>query len=88
MKLGLYSVYDLVAKTYTAPYAAQSDAIAIRSLLTAVRDPSSTLFQHPHDFRLFKLGLWDDDSGEISTPEPPVLIINVIDLIPTKEATK
>jgi len=87
VKLSLYSVYDLVAKTYTAPYAAQSDAIAIRSLLTAVRDPNSTLSQHPHDFRLFKLAAWNDESGEI-TVDLPVLIINVIDLIPTKETSK
>lgn len=87
MKQALYSVYDLVAKVYSAPYTAPSDAMAIRSLLTVVRDSNSQLNQHPHDFRLFRLAAWDDENGEI-TVDLPHLVINIIDLIPTKELVK
>lgn len=87
MKQALYSVYDLVAKVYSAPYSAPSDAMAIRSLLTVVRDTNSQLNQHPHDFRLFRLAEWNDEKGEI-TAELPHLVVNIIDLIPTKELSK
>jgi len=87
MKLALYSVYDLVAKTYSAPYASASDAMAIRALLTVVRDTNSQLNQHPHDFRLFRLAEWNDENGEI-TVDLPHLVVNVIDLVSTKELSK
>jgi len=86
VKTFLYSIYDLVAKTYSPPYVAQSDALAIRAVLTVLRDPASSLYQHPHDYRLFKLAAWDDENGEI-TVDLPSLIINIIDLV-QKESSK
>jgi len=84
MKFKLYSIYDLVAKSYTPPFMAQSDALAMRSVLTVVRDPASNLAQHPHDFRLFQLAEWNDENGEI-TPDLPHLVCNILDLIPSKD---
>lgn len=71
MIYGMYSIRD--SKTgFMAPIAENNDAVATRNFSNAVGQPNSVLGSHPGDFDLYKVGLFDSDSGimtELSAPE-------------------
>lgn len=69
----LYQVRDNKAeRTFGPILAAYADAAAIRIFSDAMRDPKTTLAQHPEDFDLLYLGEQDEQTGTILgiTPTP------------------
>ena len=76
MKLGVYSVYDDKAVCYARPFFATNNAVACRSFAGAVasKTPDNALFANPGDYKLFKLGEFDDDCGSIVSCNPLLLI--------------
>jgi len=62
---GIYSIFDFKAQTFSAPMFFINDDVAVRSLIQAVRDETSYLSKAPADYELFRLGTWDDNTGEI-----------------------
>ena len=76
MKLGVYSVYDDKAVCYSRPFFASNNAVACRSFAGAVtsKTPDNVLFANPGDYKLFKLGEFDDSCGSIVSCNPLLLI--------------
>lgn len=68
----LYSVFDVKATTFAAPFILQNDAIAIRSFAAAVKDPESMLSKYPEDYILYCIGTFDPDSSVIDSFAKPV----------------
>lgn len=76
MKLCMFSVRDVVAGCYLAPFPARSEVDAKRQIAASFKDPQfqqTPVFQNPQDFRLMHLADFDDESGEI-TPVLPRLV--------------
>lgn len=73
MKVNVYAVFDEAAKAYMQPFTRATDGLAIRDFTAAVNDTSTTMCQHPHQFTLFKLGTFDDNTGEIRSDQQLVL---------------
>jgi hypothetical protein len=68
MKLNVYSIFDSAAKAYTNPFFMHNDGLAIRAFSDNVNsEQENNISKHPDQFTLFRIGEFDDSSGEIKT---------------------
>jgi hypothetical protein len=68
MKLNVYSIFDSAAKAYTNPFFMHNDGLAIRAFSDNVNsEQENNIAKHPDQFTLFRIGEFDDASGEIKT---------------------
>lgn len=77
MILNVYSVFDSKLASFGRPWYEMTDASAIRVFSDAVNDnsnPANQWYKHPEDFSLYKLGVFNDESGEIETDKPLSLV--------------
>jgi hypothetical protein len=62
----LYSIYDKKANSFSTLILEINDGIAIRSITDFIKqNPNSAPAQHPEDFKLMRLGSWDQSEGEL-----------------------
>lgn len=69
----VFSVFDTKVGAYANPFFVPTKGAAIRSFTDACGDDSLPFKKHPGDYRLFRVGEWDDASGHLLTldrPEP------------------
>lgn len=69
MNFGVYSIQD-VKTGFMTPTIDQNDQSAIRNFSSAVMQSDGILFTHAEDFRLYKIGEFDSDSGSIQSIAP------------------
>lgn len=83
MKLRLYSIFDEKAKAFGSPFYMQTDGMALRLFSDQVSDHSrpSMLADHPEDFRLYRIGEFEDESGEVVSENQPYFLANGIDFV-------
>jgi hypothetical protein len=68
MKLNVYSIFDSAAKAYTSPFFMHNDGLAIRAFQDNVNaEQENNISKHPDQFTLFKIGEFDDATGELKT---------------------
>lgn len=81
----MVSVRDIKANAYNRPAFVPHLGLAIRSFQDEVNRaaPDNIMNQHPEDFFLFHVGLFNDETGEI-TPKLPELIAQGDNLITRK----
>jgi hypothetical protein len=79
MELKIYAIRDVRTEAFLKPMFLQNAAVLERALLDARNDENSTLSMHPQDYQVFKLGTYDDNSGEIWAEEP-TFMFNVIEV--------
>lgn len=70
------SVLDLAAQQYGRPFFSVSDGSAVRGFVDEVNreDKQSLLFNHPDDFQLFKIGVFDDETGKVELQDAVMLL--------------
>lgn len=66
MKTRIFAVYDVKAAAYLAPFTFMENGQAIRAFTDTVNDVSTMMSKHAGDFDLFRLGYFDDSSGEFT----------------------
>lgn len=66
MKLEIFSVKDNATAIFTRPFFMLTVAEATRQFTTEVNNPESQLHQHPHDFHLYHLGTFNQDTGQVT----------------------
>lgn len=71
----IYSVRDKKAAEFGQPMAMPTDAHAVRSFTQEVNraDTANMLNQYPEDFAIYRVGTFDQDTGDI-TPETTMLL--------------
>lgn len=79
MKFGVYSMRDAVSGLYNNPTFEQDDQIAIRSFRFAVNKNDFLSF-NAHDVDLFKVGEFENTTGEF-TPLTPTKLADGISLL-------
>lgn len=84
MKTEVFCVYDSKAKTYSQPFHAHNEAVAVRIFTEAVNDPATQLNRHSEDFVLFKTARFDDETGSFE----PQVAQAICTAIAVKEASK
>jgi hypothetical protein len=73
----IVSVKDSAAEAYGRPMYLQSLGVAIRSFTDEVNreDKDNQLFNHPDDFDLYELGVFDDSIGKYELRDNPTVIV-------------
>ena len=84
MKVKVFSVRDEKANSFGQPFFAVNDNIARRMFSDLVEDPKSMVARHPDDFKLYSLGEFDDNSGELSPLAQPEFLAHGVDFINVK----
>ena len=64
MESKIYAIYDSKAEAFMQPFFAGTAGLALRSFADAANNPDSVIAKYPHDFELFELGVFDDQSGK------------------------
>lgn len=83
MKLYIYAVFDKVAECHSSPLVMVADEVAIRLMRNCVKNPEHNYHLNPEDYRLVKIGTYEDREGTI---EPMYQI--VIELLNCKERSE
>lgn len=90
MRMVICSVRDAKAEVYGRPFFVQSAGVAIRSFTDEVNreDQENNLHNHPADFALYEIGLFDDADGKLYPYDVPKLLIQADQVKVEKNAFK
>lgn len=80
MKLPIFSYRDRLAG-FGSPILDISEQTAIRGFSMKMNNPDSMENFSPKDFELYKIGIFDADTGKITPEEIPVLICEGVNVI-------
>lgn len=85
MELYVVSVYDLALGAFGRPVFVRSKGEALRSFQYEVNKAQSTegasaVADHPQDFQLFYLGMFNDDDGRFTMPKVPEKLVDAVAL--------
>lgn len=70
-KFNFYSIFDVKAQTYGAPFTALNDSLALRVVAEIVTYSGNTDYKrYPQDFSIFCLGDFVDNTGAIGSCTP------------------
>lgn len=70
----VFSIQDTKAEGFNTPFFQATFGLAERAFKEAANDPQSQIHKHKEDFRLYHVGEWNHQTGEIIPVVPPVLI--------------
>lgn len=76
MIYGVFAIYDSAAGVYTAPTIDVTDVSASRAFAQAVNNGQSVMNFKPDDFKLYRVGSFDVESGAIAPCVPPEFIVS------------
>lgn len=76
MKQVICAVRDAKANLWHAPMFARNVPIAERWFAYQLLDNNTDFAKSPADFELWKLGEWDDETGDFNCPGIPIAIAN------------
>ena len=65
MKQFVYAVFDRASGVYDRPFVGQGDGAVMRSFGDIAVSADHPIGQHPEDYTLFRIGTYDDNSGEL-----------------------
>lgn len=82
--VNLYGVMDIKAGRFFPPFTSENDQTAARAFAQMSRSEGSIIAQNPEDFRLFLLGDFDPNDGQIDTPNSPVFIADASEYFRTQ----
>lgn len=69
MKYNVYSIRDNLTGFLTPTFDV-NDASAVRNFQHAMRNPQSLLNSHAQDYDLYRIGVFDQDTGSIESIVP------------------
>ena len=77
MKMFMYAIFDRASGIYDRPFPSRSDAEASRAFSDIAVAADHPIGQHPDDYTLFEVGIWDDNAGELVGTSPRKVINGV-----------
>lgn len=75
-----YTLHDVKALSYSPPFFCSNDAIAKRMLLDLVSDTNTMPGRHPADFKLYKIGTFDEHNAALQPLPIPEHVIDAVAL--------
>lgn len=85
MKLIMCSVFDIKAAAYLQPFFVPNDNVARRSFGDAVLNPETGISKHVSDYKLYRIGTFDDLSGNVESFSKPEFLANASDFVEVKK---
>lgn len=61
----LFAVKDVKSGRFAAPFLADNIQVAKRNVAWAMKDQTTAFFNFPEDYQLYKLGSFDEQTGEL-----------------------
>lgn len=80
-----YTLHDVKAVSYSPPFFCANDAIARRMLLDLVSDTNTMPGRHPSDFKLYKIGTFDEGNAALMPLNIPEHVVDAIALVPARQ---
>ena len=74
MKLKAYTIYDVASGVYMRPFFSQADGQATRGFKDIATDADHEVGKHPEDYTLYRIGTFNDGTGEIEGEQLTKLI--------------
>lgn len=84
MNINLYSLLDTVSGLFMHPHCAVNDATAVRAV-THQASQAPEIRANAKDYALYRLGVFDDNSGTITPEVKPQLIVQLNSLFTPAE---
>lgn len=83
MQYAVLSVHDAKMEAYGRPIFAGSVGAAIRSFSDEVNRgaPDNSMHNHPEDYVLYDLGIFDDNEGKFHLRTQPTPVARAVDLL-------
>lgn len=77
-----YTLHDVKALTYSPPFFTSNDAIAKRMVSDLVADTNTTVGRHPADYKLYKIGTFDEGNAVLTPLSIPEHVADCISFVP------
>lgn len=71
MLINIYSVFDITAELYGAPFLLMNDSLAQRSIAEAARNPNTEISKYPGEYVLYHIGAYDDETAMLEAAPAP-----------------
>lgn len=81
MNSRVYSIYDVKSLSYSPPYLAATDGVAVRMFKEVVDDVNSMVGKHPGDFKLYCIANFDDARGLVLAIAPMEHVVDAMALV-------
>lgn len=83
MKLNAYAILDEKALAYNQPFFMHHDGQATRAFEDEYKRKDSMIHAHPGDYKLYRLGTYDQQSGKLESLQEPVFLIHAVQFVET-----
>lgn len=81
MLLRVCAVRDAKTEVFSHPMFFVTKGVAIRSFFDEAARAGSDIAKHSEDFALFDLGVYDDNTGQFTGNEQPVMMCSAMDAV-------
>lgn len=82
-----YTLHDVKALTYSPPFFTSNDQVAKRMVSDLVNDNNTMVGRHPSDYKLYKIGTFDEGNGAMQPFAIPEHVLDCISLVPPAPPT-
>lgn len=77
MLLVAYTLFDEVAEVHYPPIFCKNENEARRLFVDCCNDPKTIAGEHPEDYRLYRIGVFNDNTGMFEPVEPQLIVKGV-----------
>lgn len=88
MKLQVYSIYDLKTQVFFPPMLFHNEGHARRDILSEIKKGGGMMREYPADFELWRVGDWQDDTGQVEAITPGIRVCRIDELLPKDAAVE
>lgn len=81
MKLQAFTVHDVKAEAYHAPFFQNMLAQGKRTFDGMINSDTHPFAKHPYDYTLFHVGEFDDETGKITPLREPLSLGNGVEYV-------
>ena len=74
----IYTILDTVSEEHSTPFYSKNDDTAKRDFYNVIDNPETLYGATPKDFKLYRLGSWNNETGFIRALKLPEFIAEAI----------
>lgn len=82
-----YTLHDVKALTYSPPFFTTNDQVAKRMVSDLVQDNNTMVGRHPADYKLYKIGTFDEGNAAMLPLPIPEHVVDCVALTPPPPAS-
>jgi len=81
-ELIVFSVFDEKAGTFAPPFFFATVGMALRAFADLAQDRATSLNRHPGDFKMYRLGVFNQGSGKLLADLMPSFLASAAEFVP------